>query len=653
MLDRGVGATTNGAILVNGKHHNGTRLSHDSAHSPFTLGNFSIDSSRPMKIIIIGAGFSGICAGIRFLQRMENIDVVIYDKNAGIGGTWYTNRYPGLACDIPSHCYQYTFFPNTQWSAAYAPGSEILAYLENVVSTYELDPYIKLQHEMVGARWDDENGKWVVSIKAPPLSRRGKYTAGSLAGEGEVKDDSHVAFEDTADLLFTGLGGLSRWNWPDIAGLHDFQGTLIHSARWEVGSNDEGVVAVTGPSVSSSKDKEEVKKRQKTWQEDVKDWGDKKVGVIGVGSTALQIVPALQPLVAKLYNYVRNQNWLATPFAGGKLAELLKQSPSPGNYIFSEEEKKLFKDPVYYKQFRRSLESELNSVHQSTLRDSAMQKGAREAFRANMLERLAKKPWIADHLIPDFAVACRRLTPGPGYLEALCEDNVEFVPTHIRRVTSKGIELVNGEHQDLDVLICATGYDTTYLYPFPILGVDSTPLTSKWQPYPQTYLSICVDNFPNWFFSLGPNSAVGSGSLLALIEAEVDYAVQVALKMQRERIKRIMVRREAVEDYGEYIESYFKATVYSEKCRSWYKMGKEEGRVVGLWPGSCLHALRALANPRWEDFEYVRLDDQHNRLHWLGNGMTWNEEKMEGDRAWYLADKNVDIPPAPVRQRRR
>lgn len=94
MLDRGVGATTNGAILANGKDYNGTRLSYDSAHSPFTLGNFSIDSSRPMKIIIIGAGFSGICAGIRFLQRMENIDVVIYDKNAGIGGTWYTNRYP-------------------------------------------------------------------------------------------------------------------------------------------------------------------------------------------------------------------------------------------------------------------------------------------------------------------------------------------------------------------------------------------------------------------------------------------------------------------------------------------------------------------------------------------------------------------------------
>lgn len=286
--------------------------------------------------------------------------------------------------------------------------------------------------------------------------------------------------------------------------------------------------------------------------------------------------------------------------------------------IFSEEEKKLFKDPVYYKQFRQSLESELNvscrlALHflctiwsdDCPVNDCVNSQYIRvpcetapcKRVRGRPSEQTCWKGWPRSHgspitvstvtsvlkyphlkrnnfvVIPDFAVACRRLTPGPGYLEALCEDNVhiryitftyqkhstlvpqvEFVPTHIRRVTSKGIELINGEHQDLDVLICATGYDTTYLYPFPILGVDSTPLTSKWQPYPQTYLSICVDDFPNWFFSLGPNSAVGSGSLLALIEAEVDYAVQVALKMQRERIKRIMVRREAVEDYEEYIE---------------------------------------------------------------------------------------------------
>ncbi|KAI0344764.1 FAD/NAD-binding domain-containing protein [Trametopsis cervina] len=566
----------------------------------FVLGDFTIDSpaSRPLKVIIIGSGFSGIAAGIRFLQRVPNVDVVIYDKNAGIGGAWYTNRYPGLACDIPSHCYQYTFFPNTQWSAAYAPGPEILAYLQNVVSTYELEPYIKLQHEMLGAKWDQQAGKWRVQVR-------------KLGVEPGAPSET---FEDVADVLFTGVGSLSRWQWPSIEGLHDFKGSLVHSASWDV------------------------------WQEDAREWKNMKVGVIGVGSSAIQIVPSLQPHVGKLYNYVRGKTWLALPFAGEKIAELMNKEPGPGNYIFSKEERQAFRDPAYYKQFRVALESDLNSVHQGTLRGSNMQKGAREAFKANMLKRLAKKPWIADHLIPDFGVACRRLTPGPGYLEALCEDNVEFIPTHIKRVTATGIETVDGKHQELDVLICATGFDTSYNFPFTLIGRDGIDIRDKWAPHPRTYLSVCVDGFPNWFFSLGPNSNVGSGSLLALMEYQVDYAVAATLKLQRERLKSIEVKEEAVADYDEYIE-----TVYSEKCRSWYKAGKEEGRVVGLWPGSCLHALTALQYPRWEDFNYERVDGQRNRLHWLGNGMTHAEATMSGNRAWYLREDFVDIPPVPLR----
>lgn len=587
---------------------------------PFSLGDFPIDTPRPLKVIVIGAGFSGIAAGIRFLQHVPNIELTIYDKNDGIGGTWWSNRYPGLACDIPSHCYQYTFFPNTQWSAFYAPGSEILAYLQNVVSTYQLEPYIKLQHEMVGAKWDEASGKWRVDIRRPK--------AGDGASETEV-------FEDTADFLFTGLGSLSRWNWPDIEGLKAFKGLVIHSAQWEV--TGKGETATASPKI------------RQNWEEDVKDWGDKRVAVIGVGSSAIQIVPALQRKAGKVVNFVRGKTWLSPPFAGGKIADLLSRDPDSDNYVFTEKEKEEFRDPEYYKRFRHDLEADLNSVHQSTLKDSAMQKGAREAFKASMLKRLAKKPWIADHLIPSFGVACRRLTPGPGYLEALCEDNVDFVPTPIKRITESGIETADGQLHEVDIIICATGYDTTFTYPFPMIGRNGVSLASKWKPHPRSYLSICVDDFPNWFYSLGPNSAVGSGSLLALIEYQVEYAVKVALKMQREGLKSIEVKREAVEDYDEYIEHYFPTTVYSEKCRSWYKMGKEEGRVVALWPGSCLHALIALKDPRWEDFNYQRHDGAKNRLRWLGNGMTYNEQYMTGDRAWYLAEENVDIPPIPLR----
>lgn len=126
--------------------------------------------------------------------------------------------------------------------------------------------------------------------------------------------------------------------------------------------------------------------------------------------------------------------------------------------------------------------------------------------------------------------------------------------TPIKRITRSGIETVDGEHEEMDIIICATGYDTTFQFPFPVIGKNGVDLREKWSPHPTTYLAVCVDGFPNWFFSLGPNSAVGSGSLLAVIEHQVDYAINVGIKMQRERLKSVEVKRKAVEDFEEYLE---------------------------------------------------------------------------------------------------
>ncbi|KZT07847.1 FAD/NAD-binding domain-containing protein [Laetiporus sulphureus 93-53] len=593
-------------------------LATSDADSNFKLGDFSIDEYRPIKVVAIGAGFSGIIAGIRFPQRIPNVELTIYDKNAGVGGTWYSNKYPGLACDIPAHCYQLTFEPKTDWSSFYAPGPEIRAYLESVVEKYKLMRYIKLQHRVVHARYDEPTGKWHLRIRRPVPS-----SSSNPNNEGNA-DVGYEEFADTADILFTGLGSLSRWKWPEIDGLRTFKGQLFHTADFDVG--------------------------KRTWQEAVEEWQwkDKTVGVIGVGSSAIQIVPALQPRVRKIYNFVRGKTWISTPFASAKLAELMKRDPDAENYTFSEADKEAFEDPGYYKQFRHELESDLNSAHASTLRGSVQQQAGRDAFTVHMRKKLAKKPWIMDHLLPDFGVACRRLTSGPGYLEALCADNVDFVPKDISRITSKGIETNDGQHTDVDIIICATGYDYSFQFDFPLIGRGGVSIQEKWTPHPSTYLAVCTDGFPNWFMALGPNSALGSGSLLVLIERQVEYAIAAAKKMQRERLKSIEAKADAVKDFDKYLEHYFPKTVYSEKCRSWYKMGKEEGRNVALWPGSCLHAVRAYEHPRWEDFDYELADGVRNRMYWLGDGQTYNEKTMSGDRAWYLNDEEVDIPPVPA-----
>jgi len=459
-----------------------------------------------------------------------------------------------------------------------------------------LDRFIKLNHRVTKAEWDVSAGKWVLNVY------------------NRVTDQSFV---DTADVVLSTTGALSRWNWPDIEGLREFKGLLMHSANYE--------------SEMGKGDLEGEKEREK--------WKDKKVAVIGVGSSAIQIVPSLQKVCGKVVNFVRGKTWISTPFAS---KFLLERQPDGANHLFTEEEINQFKDdPEYYFNWRKELESELNSVHGATLVDHPIQVGAKAAFKEMMEEKLKKKPWIAEHLIPDFPVACRRLTPGPGYLESLMEDNVDFVPTEVKRVTESGIELVDGTHREFDIIICATGFDTSFKPQFEVIGRDGLPLAKAREPYPQSYLSVATRGFPNWFETMGPNAGIGSGSLLVMVEYEVDYAIQVVKKLQKERLKSIEVKQEAVDDFNEYIDAYFPRTVFGQKCRSWYKMGKEEGRVVGLWPGSCLHALQSMKDPRWEDFDYEQLDEDkkkgiRNRFYYLGNGWTENERLEQGDRAPYI-----------------
>lgn len=265
-----------------------------------------------------------------------------------------------------------------------------------------------------------------------------------------------------------------------------------------------------------------------------------------------------------------------------------------------------------------------------------------DTFKALTNEKLASKPAILASMSPDFGVGCRRLTPGPGYLEALCQENVEFLSDKIESIDTDGIILENEKEFKLDVLVCATGFNTTAIPPFEVIGKNKETLREKFDPYPQTYLTIAVDNFPNFFMVLGPNAGVGAGSLTVLLEAQGDYIVKCIRKLQKEDYITMMPKRQRVDDFSEYIGEYFKKTVYMDDCKSWYKTGGGLGdRISGLWPGSILQACEVFRAPRWEDFDY---ESQHvNGLKWFGNG--WSTCLMKGgDASFYLTPDVVDIP---------
>ena len=295
-------------------------------------------------------------------------------------------------------------------------------------------------------------------------------------------------------------------------------------------------------------------------------------------------------------------------------------------------------------EFRKLIETDGNTIHGITFKGSDIQNWAVSAFGDMMRERLKKKPEIADFILPSFAVGCRRLTPGPGYLEALVEDNADFISDQISEIVPEGIVLETGRKIEIDVLVCATGFNASSPPPFEVYGKNGKSLQERFTPHRETYLTMTVDGFPNFFMMLGPNSAIGSGSLTMMIETEGDYIIKCIRKLQKEDYLSMMPKSERVKDFMDYTNEYFKNTVYMDECNSWYRSDGGKGdRITGLWPGSTLHCLEALRAPRWEDFDFETKDE--NRLRWLGNG--WSVTQLDGgDPAWYLEPSLQNVPVA-------
>lgn len=325
------------------------------------------------------------------------------------------------------------------------------------------------------------------------------------------------------------------------------------------------------------------------------------------------------------------------------------------------------------------------------MRGTSMNLGAKKAFEDNMRQRLAARPDIFASLLPSFSPGCRRLTPGPGFLEALTQPNVAFVNETIAAIEPRGVRTKDGELHEIDALVCATGFHVSAPPPFPVIveeeatasgggggavvsnngaadglepannesaktktttrtqTVTTRTLRDHWQHRATSYLSLATDGFPNLFMMLGPNSAIGSGSLTMMIESTGDYIVKCVRKIQRDNIRSMAVRPRRVRDFTQYVDAYFAGTVFVEECRSWYRSEKE-GRITGLWPGSTNHCIEALRSPRWEDFEYEYVGEgegegkeEVNRMAWLGDG--WSQKQRDGvDLAFYLYPEFLDKP---------
>lgn len=474
---------------------------------------------QPIKIIHVGAGASGLLFAHKAHKQLSNYTLTCYEKNDCIGGTWYENRYPGCACDIPAHTYTFPFEPNPEWSGYYSYSNEIQNYMLGFSHKYDLDRFVVLNTEVTSASWDDQ-GFWNVELR---------------------RSDGSV-FSDTCDVLVNGSGIFTKWKWPAIKGLHDFKGVLAHSASW-----DQSI-----------------------------DWAGKRVGVVGTGSSSIQMVPQFAATAQHVTIFMRNTTYIGPQLGSNvsnKVADPNALEPlAAGKHFYTEKEKERFRsDPDYHLEYRRKVERSIVSGFRMFYRGSELSLAAKRIMQEDMAKKLGDREDLKQRFIPQWSPGCRRLTPGEGYLQTLIQPHVTCVFDSIVEVTPTGVATSDGTEHQVDILACATGFDVQYLPHFPIKGLGGQLMQDEKEP--NVYASIAAPGFPNYFVVNGPRGNWGQGCALPSHEVQIEYIIKCCRKMQEDGIRSMVPRQEPTSQLNAYMDAWhLKHSVWAEDCRSWYKV---------------------------------------------------------------------------------
>lgn len=480
-------------------------------------------SKRKLRVVTIGAGFSGLIFAHKIQHQYPElqtfIDHTIFEARDGVGGTWKVNTYPGVQCDVPAHIYAFPFDPNPNWSKFYADGDEIQEYIEGICDKWDLRKDIQFSSKVVDATWQEKEGKWKIVV--------------------QKGDKEEVVL---ADVLISAQGFLSRWRWPNIPGLHDFKGHKVHSAEWDHKF----------------------------------DYSNKRIGIVGNGSSGIQILPQMAKLPGTdVTSFQKGPTWII-PSLGATIAGIGKEDPDPPkaeenkqevtddktgeavvegsdfNPRYTAADKQNFAEASKHKEYRKMLQAGMNKGFQLYKKDGERNRTMTEATIASMREKLNNDPDLCSKLIPSWTLGCRRLTPGEGYLESFLQSNVHLAQSPIVRITETGIQTRDDPHLDIDVLVCATGFDASNIPHFPVTGRDGMTLAEKWKDEPESYLSLACPDFPNYFIFTGPNATVGHGTLTTSMSWSADYMIKWLRKISSEHIKSVSPKQSATDEFVRY-----------------------------------------------------------------------------------------------------
>ena len=459
-------------------------------------------------VLIIGSGFGGLGMAIK-LREQGFHSFTVLERAAEVGGTWRDNNYPGAACDIQSHVYSFSFEPNPKWSRMYAAQEEILAYLRHCAEKYGIRTHIRFNSEVVSAVWRERSQLWEVRTK-----------------DGAVLH---------ARAVVSATGGLSRPSLPNIPGLATFGGKTFHTAEW----NHEY------------------------------DLRDKRVGVIGTGASAIQIVPELAKTAKELTVFQRTPPWIV-PKADREIGVIERQ-------IYA-------RFPVLQDLYRRALFAKLDIRGVGfVLNKKILEVGERLAL--SHIRRQVKDLALREKVTPNYRMGCKRVLISNDYYPAIQRPNVTLETEGIAGVSTRGIVLADGRTIDLDAIVLGTGFHAAdAVAPFRVVGRGGVVLNDAWKDGAEAYLGTAIAGFPNLFLIVGPNTGLGHNSMVYMIEAHIAYIAGALDAIFAQNLSSVEVRPEKQRAYNDEIHPRLERAVWGTGgCSSWYRA--QNGRNTTLWPG--------------------------------------------------------------------
>ncbi|MFC8680452.1 flavin-containing monooxygenase [Microbacterium ureisolvens] len=463
-----------------------------------------------VEVAIVGAGFAGIGVASA-LRRAGREDFVVLERAASVGGTWRDNTYPGIACDVPSHLYGFAAHPNPSWSGTYAKGAEIHRYLDRVVDAEGLRDRLRLNTTMRTAQWDAAHDVWRISTGSAP--------------------DADII---VADVLVLACGRLTEPTIPRISGLEQFPGPLFHSARWDHDADLAGA----------------------------------RVGVVGTGASAVQIVPELARTAAHVTLFQRTPAWIV---------------PRGGDAYSDADRARFAATPQALEALRVELYAEGEARFASRSGDSAAAAEAEAVARAHLARQVAD-PALRAALTPDYAFGCKRVLLSDEFYPAVASDAVTLVPEALAAVAGSVLIASDGSRHEVDALVLATGFASTRQpYAELVTGEGGVTLADHWSAGMTAFASTVVAGFPNLFVLNGPNASLGHSSSVLMIEEQAGYVTRV---LDRRAGRVLRVDPAAERTYTDEIARAAASTRWmTGGCRNWY-VDERSGRLALLWPGT-------------------------------------------------------------------